>query len=235
MNERDLRAFEALMREYKCTQVNPGRVSDNWKAKIFERAADGKQNALYDRAKGFLLRLERLTTDIPRVTIKSPCPKGTGFDHSNSRFRNDRGICVHADDLGSVKLVLAAYFGADNTSRVAESVNVDPESFEEAVQRSLSDDVDRRRNRLSTAPRMPKKRTTSITIFERNPDVVAEALYLAQGICQDCNGPAPFLRASTGQPYLEVHHIKPLSDEGEDLVENTTALCPNCHRKRHYG
>jgi hypothetical protein len=203
MNERDLREFEALMREYKCTQVNLGRVSDNWKAKIFERATDGKQIALYDRTKGFLLRLERFTTDIPGVTTKNPCPKGDGFDHSNSRFRNERGICVHSDDLGRVKLVLAAYFGGDNTSRVAESVKADRESFEEAVQRSLSDDVDRRRNRLRTAPKMPGKRTTSVTIFERNPDVVAEALYLAQGICQDCNGPAPFLRASTSQPYLE--------------------------------
>jgi 5-methylcytosine-specific restriction protein A len=32
---------------------------------------------------------------------------------------------------------------------------------------------------------------------------------------------------------LETHHIKWLSKDGEDCIENTVALCPNCHRKMH--
>ena len=35
--------------------------------------------------------------------------------------------------------------------------------------------------------------------------------------------------------FLEVHHIKWLSNGGEDSVENALALCPNCHRQAHYG
>jgi len=27
----------------------------------------------------------------------------------------------------------------------------------------------------------------------------------------------------------------PLSEGGEDTLENAIALCPNCHRKMHYG
>ncbi|MFU8787539.1 MAG: HNH endonuclease [Methylobacter sp.] len=34
---------------------------------------------------------------------------------------------------------------------------------------------------------------------------------------------------------MEVHHIVPLSQGGEDTIEYVVALCPNCHRKRHYG
>ena len=26
-----------------------------------------------------------------------------------------------------------------------------------------------------------------------------------------------------------------LSNDGEDTVENAEALCPNCHREKHYG
>jgi len=36
-----------------------------------------------------------------------------------------------------------------------------------------------------------------------------------------------------GQPYLEIHHIKPLTQGGEDSLDNILVLCPNCHRKVH--
>ncbi|MEB2604822.1 HNH endonuclease [Burkholderia cenocepacia] len=72
-------------------------------------------------------------------------------------------------------------------------------------------------------------------VFERNPDVIAEALHLARGICQGCGNPAPFERKATGRPYLEVHHVVPLAEGGDDTVSNAIALCPNCHRERHYG
>ena len=54
----------------------------------------------------------------------------------------------------------------------------------------------------------------------------------ANGICQLCGNPAPF-NNSDGTPYLEMHHIIWLSRRGEDSIENTVALCPNCHRKMH--
>jgi len=35
------------------------------------------------------------------------------------------------------------------------------------------------------------------------------------------------------EPYLEVHHIIWLSKGGDDDIDNTVALCPNCHKKMH--
>lgn len=72
-------------------------------------------------------------------------------------------------------------------------------------------------------------------VFQRNPDVVAEVLFRANGHCEHCGNPAPFTRRTNGSPYLEVHHTKSLVEGGEDTVENATALCPNCHRKSHYA
>lgn len=57
----------------------------------------------------------------------------------------------------------------------------------------------------------------------------------ANGYCEGCENPAPFIRPSDGTPYLEVHHIVPLAEDGEDTVENAIALCPNCHREVHFG
>ena len=45
---------------------------------------------------------------------------------------------------------------------------------------------------------------------------------------------APF-KLPDGTPFLEVHHVIPLAKRGEDTIENTIALCPNCHRGAHYG
>ncbi|MFV3370974.1 HNH endonuclease [Pseudomonas sp. NY15435] len=38
-----------------------------------------------------------------------------------------------------------------------------------------------------------------------------------------------------GKPYPEVRHVVRLADGGEDTVENAIAICPNCHRLRHFG
>jgi len=71
--------------------------------------------------------------------------------------------------------------------------------------------------------------------YRRNPDIVVEALLRAGGVCEDCKQTAPFDRASDGTPYLEVHHVQSLANNGEDTLSNVLAICPNCHRKRHYG
>ena len=44
----------------------------------------------------------------------------------------------------------------------------------------------------------------------------------------------PFITDS-GAPYLEGHHVKPLSEKGEDSIDNVAALCPLCHREQHYA
>ncbi|MFT5725904.1 MAG: 5-methylcytosine-specific restriction protein A [Desulforhopalus sp.] len=75
-------------------------------------------------------------------------------------------------------------------------------------------------------------RTVSTQTYERNPYVSELAKRKANGICALCKQSAPF-KNKKGKPYLETHHIVWLSEGGEDTVENTVALCPNCHRKMH--
>lgn len=105
----------------------------------------------------------------------------------------------------------------------------------EEVNKSLKDTQAARLKRLKNAEKRPKKIQVTIDSYRRNPDVVAEALFRANGVCQACKNKAPFLRASDKTPFLEVHHKKPLSDGGLDTIENAIALCPNCHRQAHYG
>lgn len=52
----------------------------------------------------------------------------------------------------------------------------------------------------------------------------------AGGHCQLCGGSAPF-NLPEGLPYLELHHVIPLRDGGDDSPNNLVALCPNCNKK----
>jgi len=107
--------------------------------------------------------------------------------------------------------------------------------LDDAVSKSLQDDDETRRARLANAPTLPAKVQVISHAYRRNPDVVAEVKRRAKGKCESCKRDAPFLRASDGSPFLEIHHIVTLADGGKDTVENATALCPNCHRKAHFG
>lgn len=75
-------------------------------------------------------------------------------------------------------------------------------------------------------------RKVTSNAFIRDVFVAEFAKRRADGICQLCNEPAPFSNRD-GNPYLECHHIEWISNGGSDTIENTVALCPNCHRKMH--
>jgi len=108
--------------------------------------------------------------------------------------------------------------------------------FECQVKQSFLDSPIKRRERLFLkGSKLPQKIAVSTTAFIRDPDVVAEALSRSRGRCDECKKPAPFFRKSDGSPYLEVHHKVQLSQGGMDTIANVLALCPNCHRKLHFG
>jgi|BioPla2DNA2_1021312.scaffolds.fasta_scaffold08080_7 5-methylcytosine-specific restriction endonuclease McrA len=69
--------------------------------------------------------------------------------------------------------------------------------------------------------------------YERSKAIKLYALARANGVCEGCGNPAPFVRQE-GTPYLEVHHIRKLADGGPDDPRWVIALCPNCHRRAHY-
>ena len=83
--------------------------------------------------------------------------------------------------------------------------------------------------------KMPKNKHKVYTErFIRNPDVVVYALKRSKGFCELCKREAPF-KKENNEFYLEVHHLIPLSKNGEDTQLNVAALCANCHRLLHYS
>lgn len=135
-------------------------------------------------------------------------------------------------NLSSMRAVLARHEASllapvDLTAYAAE--------FDKRVADALTDSLAERQKRIQAAPKLPIKVQATVGVYLRNPDVVAEVLSRAKGVCEGCTKPAPFLKKADGKPYLEVHHVQLLANGGEDTPENAIALCPNCHRERHFG
>lgn len=114
---------------------------------------------------------------------------------------------------------------------------IDNETIEflQTVREKKAQKLDNKRLKIlveNSSKSKPNKRKTTSESYERDEKVVQYALRRANGFCQLCDLPAPFLRKD-GSPFLEVHHIKYLSEGGDDTIENVAAICPNCHRKMH--
>lgn len=86
----------------------------------------------------------------------------------------------------------------------------------------------------SRAPPPPQANETVVLYRYRSALVQRYARLRANGFCEGCGDAAPFV-TEYQEPFLEVHHLLRLADEGPDTPENVAALCPNCHRRAHYG
>lgn len=109
------------------------------------------------------------------------------------------------------------------------------QKFEQKVKRVKALSRCEQNEKLRIGEKHPKQITVTRKDYTRSAVVVAKVLERANGMCERCGAPAPFMRASDGTPYLEVHHKVRLADGGEDTIENTIAVCPNCHRELHFG
>jgi 5-methylcytosine-specific restriction protein A len=127
-------------------------------------------------------------------------------------------------------------------NNISDLIEVQPTTFEgylsvldNGIEDSMVLSNEERLARLSIADKKPKSIVVQTTNYRRNPDVIVEVLSRANGICENCDKPAPFIRRRDGTPYLEVHHIIQLSKGGNDTINNAVAICPNCHRELHFG
>lgn len=105
------------------------------------------------------------------------------------------------------------------------------------TQPTSTGEFNRLRMRAYAAAKSPSdvEPKTAVTSYYLCSQVIRDyALARAAGRCEHCGCEAPFL-TSSGTPFLEVHHIRRLTDGGPDSPNAVAALCPNCHREAHLG
>lgn len=83
-----------------------------------------------------------------------------------------------------------------------------------------------------------KQKKTYSTTYERKPELRQQALNIHGYICMVCGFNFLESYGEVGRGFIHIHHIKPLSETGEQIVDPQTDLmpvCPNCHCMIHRG
>ncbi|MGI6728758.1 MAG: HNH endonuclease [Bacilli bacterium] len=75
--------------------------------------------------------------------------------------------------------------------------------------------------------------------YRRDNEKAKKSIALANYKCE-LDGSHQTFNTSNGKPYMEAHHLIPLSTQDYfeyslDVDANIVCLCPTCHRKLHYG
>lgn len=213
--------------------------------RVFKDDESGYQAWLHSHAHGYVLNAHRR----PRAKY---LPLHTATCHTIIEYRQFEGtpaftggdyIKICAERIEPLQAWIRRW-GAEKFSTLCsachpDALHVDVAEVERLALanevKSLQADPAALAAALAASPRVPAYSMAQTKVFKRSAAVVAAALARAAGICEACGQAAPFLKAADGEPYLEVHHKQQLADGGMDHLDNAEALCPNCHRKSHFG
>ena len=86
----------------------------------------------------------------------------------------------------------------------------------------------------------PQTAGTCSTHWRRNQIIISQAIERAMHQCEHDPMHITFLARSTGQAYMEGHHLIPMKYQPQfyctiDVYANVVCLCPTCHRLLHFG
>jgi hypothetical protein len=84
-------------------------------------------------------------------------------------------------------------------------------------------------------PKKPARRTTQQAIYDRSALVIAIARKRAESRCEVSGCTSPTFLTDEDAPFVEIHHLLPLANGGDDTIANAACLCPIHHREIHYG
>lgn len=157
------------------------------------------------------------------------------YKRATDKIFQNKIVTSYKSKIALGKVLLNSFW--DNGLKVENSLTTKDLdiTLEKQIEFYKTLDKKERLKKLKLSDPKPEKVIVTQYAFRRNPLVVLEVLERAAGICEKCKKNAPFLKDNNSNPYLEVHHIIPLAENGDDTVENAIALCANCHRHAHHG
>lgn len=123
---------------------------------------------------------------------------------------------------------------AESAAAEDPTVEVVTEVDDSTVNPGLADLRSEAEKKASSDPVRDTSPTTGGSRYQRASAIREYALARADGICECCGDPSPFMKPD-GDPYLEVHHVDELGEGGEDHPDKVVALCPVCHKRIHHG
>lgn len=214
-----------------------GKESSDWTDKEIRAAVNAYLDMLEREQNGHQINKAYENRRLREVSLTSRTKGSVEF-----RMQNISTVLV---DLGRVRI--KGYKPAKNVgANVALSIRNALETHSELTADDFlptADDLllEQRALKLEKSPIKnepqgivtPLQTTSTKRSYIRAPEVRAWIRQNANGVCEGCGLPAPFEK--DGQPFLEVHHVKHLAQNGSDRISNAVALCPNCHKRCHFS
>lgn len=178
-------------------------------------------------------------------------PKGYEYGHICGKYYplnaipEDRQLLNDLRNMMGVYSELTGYLGLRNDYK---------ERIERILSLPLEEQTDEEDNEFQTrvdisvpkeSPRVAQKRPDPVIQngTERwvgDPGISKGRLKDAYFLCEIDKKHLTFISASSGDPYMEGHHLIPLNRQEQyafdlDVSENIISLCPICHRFVHLG
>lgn len=161
-------------------------------------------------------RLKLRNKNVPKQRIvidEEECSKNLPLINGDDTWSNfKRHFCRQGVSLQSpleprVLAVLSRMLsqGIVDAGSTVEKITDFESKFSKELTKAMRRSSSERLLRLEKANKVPKAVNVLVKVFVRNPDVVAETLSQAEGICGKCGQVAPFNRRADNSPYLEVH------------------------------
>jgi hypothetical protein len=176
------------------------------------------------------------TTDLTAIaSINKNAAIWQSYKRATDKIFQNKSITAYKPKIAFGKVLLNSFWNNGLTVENSLTIKDLDIALEKQIAFYKTLDKKERSGKLKLWDPKPEKVIVIQYAFRRNPLVVLEVLERAAGICEKCKKTAPFLKDNNGNPYLEVHHIIPLAENGDDTVENAIALCANCHRHAHHG
>jgi hypothetical protein len=146
------------------------------------------------------------------------------FDEANAVLRGDKLN-------GEFNRIWGSEQGSADAKIVADAVQIEAERLEEQELAVLLAKYASR----SRSDQRPGARPLQTRSYDRDPLVIAIGKKRADHRCEVPSCEHPIFVTPDGVRYVEIHHIVPLADGGEDTIENVACLCPAHHREIHLG
>ncbi|MEQ9006855.1 MAG: HNH endonuclease signature motif containing protein [Ekhidna sp.] len=105
---------------------------------------------------------------------------------------------------------------------------------------SIDEDDDEFQKAVNSPKPPAESHDSTVTKYKRDIRVSKKALESAEYKCEFDPEHETFTSLATGMPYMELHHLVPISTQSKfdvslDVESNIVALCPQCHREIHFG
>ena len=147
-----------------------------------------------------------------------------------ANIRRDYGIDKFSNALHSVKMHLET--NQNPQHNVWEVINGYEEIYYQSQNFSSPDEI----TDDETLNEGAKKQIT-VNAYERNSQARAKCIEHHGLDCKICGFNFAKVYGAIGEGYIHVHHIKPLSEIGEnyevDPLNDLIPVCPNCHAMLH--